>query len=104
MTVFTQSGQVAFALQAERVRPNTRDDAYAVWFRRDNGDSRRLGYAETVRADRILAVAGPQQYDADEFPQLLATYDRVVVSRDTDQAADTPGQVILRGNLPSGNG
>ena len=49
-----------------------------------------------------LGIQGPGQSDLDAFPQLYATYANVVVSRESDENAKRPADVVLSGKLPSG--
>ena len=51
---------------------------------------RRLGFAQSpVGKDGVLTTGGPQQGDEDEFPSWFATYDKVLVTRETDAKATT---------------
>jgi Sigma-70, region 4 len=98
-------GTVQFAIAAENVPPNRGRQTYAVWFTRENGDARRLGFAQTqVGEEGVLTTGGPQQGDEDRFPRWFATYDNVLVTRETDAEARRPGPVVLEGTLPGGEG
>lgn len=97
------NGNVQFAIAAENVPPNQGQDVYAVWFTRAGGKPRRLGFAQTqVQKDGILTTGGPQQGDEDEFPRWFATYDKVLITRETSAKPKTPGPAVLEGTLPSG--
>ncbi|HZB77543.1 MAG TPA: sigma-70 region 4 domain-containing protein [Solirubrobacteraceae bacterium] len=99
MTVFLQDGVLQFALQAVRL-PDAASTPYAVWVQK--GDRyRRLGFANAAQ-DGTLAVGGPTEDLRDAFPQLYATYDRVLVSQETTDTAREPTRVVLTGRLPSG--
>jgi FlaG/FlaF family flagellin (archaellin) len=98
-----EDGTVQFAIAAQNVPPNRGRETYAVWFTRANGDARRLGFAQTqVGENGVLTTGGPQVGDEDRFPRWFATYDKVLVTRETDAEARRPGPVVLEGTLPSG--
>jgi hypothetical protein len=97
------NGAVQFAIAAENVPANEGQEVYAVWFTREGGKPRRLGFTQApVREDGILTTGGPQKRDRDQFPKWFATYDRVLITRETDAKATTPGPAVLEGTLPSG--
>jgi hypothetical protein len=97
------NGDVQFAIAAENVPPNENREVYAVWFTRAGGKPRRLGFTQApVGENGILTTGGPQQGDEDEFPKWFATYDKVLITRETDAKAKTPGPTVLEGTLPSG--
>jgi hypothetical protein len=99
LTVFLQDGVLQFALQAVSL-PDAASTPYAVWVQK--GDRyRRLGFANAAE-DGTLAVGGPSEDLRDAFPQLYATYDRVLVSQETTDTAREPTRVVLTGRLPSG--
>jgi hypothetical protein len=102
MRLFTAQRQLAFTLEGENVPASRQGEAYAVWFVNPGGKSQRLGYAAPVTQDGKLGTTGPREEDLTKFPQWLATYRRVVVSRDRSQSATRPGPVVLRGTLPRG--
>jgi hypothetical protein len=96
-------GTVQFAIAAQNVPPNEGREVYAVWFTREGGQPRRLGFAQTpVGEDGILTTGGPQQGDEDEFPRWFATYDKVLITRETSANARRPGPAVLEGTLPGG--
>ena len=98
-----ENGTVQFAIAAQNVPPNRGREVYAVWFTREGGEPRRLGFAQTpVGQDGILTTGGPQQGDEDEFPRWFATYDKVLITRETNARARQPGPVVLEGTLPAG--
>jgi Sigma-70, region 4 len=97
------NGNVQFAIAAENVPANQGREVYAVWFTREGGKPRRLGFTQApVGENGILTTGGPQQGDEDEFPKWFATYDKVLITRETDAKAKTPGPAVLEGTLPSG--
>jgi Anti-sigma-K factor rskA/Sigma-70, region 4 len=104
MRLFTrEDGTVQFLLAAENVPPNEGEEVYAVWFTREGGKPRRLGFAQTqVGEDGVLTTGGPQQGDEDRFPRWFATYETVLVTREADAQATEPGEAVLEGTLPSG--
>jgi Sigma-70, region 4 len=94
-------GRVHFALAAQGLAANTRRDSYAIWLTRRGLPPRRLGFAQTpVGADGALTTGGPLEQDVDRFPRWFATYDAVLVTRETRADAKRPGEVVLRGALP----
>jgi hypothetical protein len=98
-------GTVQFAIAAQNVPPNQGREVYAVWLTREGGRPRRLGFAQTpVGEDGILTTGGPQQGQEDEFPQWFATYEKILVTRETDAEARRPGPAVLEGTLPAGAG
>jgi hypothetical protein len=98
-------GAVQFAIAAQNVPPNEGREVYAVWLTREGGRPRRLGFAQTpVGEDGILTTGGPQQGDEDRFPQWFATYDKILITRETNAQARRPGPAVLEGTLPAGAG
>jgi hypothetical protein len=101
----SEDGAVQFAIAAQNVPPNEGREVYAVWFTREGGRPRRLGFAQTpVGEDGILTTGGPQERDVDEFPSWFATYDKVLITRETNAKARQPGPAVLEGTLPAGAG
>jgi hypothetical protein len=98
-------GTVQFAIAAQNVPPNEGREVYAVWLTREGGRPRRLGFAQTpVGEEGILTTGGPQQGDEDEFPRWFATYDKILITRETSAQARRPGPAVLEGTLPAGAG
>jgi Sigma-70, region 4 len=100
-----EGGSVQFAIAAQDVPPNEGREVYAVWFTREGGQPRRLGFAQTpVGEDGILTTGGPQEADMDKFPNWFATYEKVLITRETSATAKRPGPAVLEGTLPAGEG
>ena len=98
-------GAVQFAIAAQNVPPNQGREVYAVWLTREGARPRRLGFAQTpVGEDGILTTGGPQQGDEDKFPQWFATYEKILITRETDAKSRRPGPAVLEGTLPAGAG
>jgi hypothetical protein len=98
-------GTVRFGIAAEKVPPNGKSDSYAVWFTRKGAKPRRLGFAQNaVGQDGVLTTAGPQRSDEADFPKWFATYQKVLVTKETSAKAKKPGPTILQGTLPAGAG
>ncbi len=102
MTVYLQDGALQFALQAAGLPDAAANPYVAVWLQK-GGKYRRLGFANAAE-DGTLAAGGPSADLAAEFPQLFATFDRIIVSQETTDAADEPTRVVLTGKLPAGRG
>lgn len=101
MTIFiSQEGEVAFTIEGSDVPPPGEGEAYAMWLV-GGEEPRRLGFiTDENPEDGNIGVSGPQESDADEFPQWLSEARRVVVTRETTQDASEPGPVVLRGTIP----
>jgi hypothetical protein len=102
MRLFASQGQLAFTIEGANVPKSREKEAYAVWFVNPGGRAQRLGYAPPVTETGQLGTTGPREEDLDKFPDWLARYRQVVVSRDRSQSAERPGPVVLRGTLPRG--
>jgi hypothetical protein len=100
MRLITDGSNLGFEIQAEGMPRNRSQEAYAVWFVKRGGAARRLGFTNPVGSDGAMGIAGPTAADQSRFATLLAQYDQVVVSRETDAKAKRPGRVVLRGTLP----
>jgi hypothetical protein len=96
-------GTVQFALAAQNVPANKKGEVYAVWFTRQGGKPRRLGFAQgQVGEQGVLTTGGPKRGDEAEFPRWFATYDKVLITRETDARGTRPGPAVLEGTLPAG--
>jgi hypothetical protein len=102
MRLFASQGQLAFTIEGAKVPQSRDNEAYAVWFVNPGGGAQRLGYAPPVTEDGRLGTTGPREEDLSKFPEWLARYRQVVVSRDRSQSAKRPGPIVLRGTLPRG--
>jgi len=97
-------GKVRFAIAAEKVPANRGREVYAVWFTKSGSAPRRLGFAKTqVGKDGVLTTAGPQKQDEDAFPSWFATYEKVLITRETSKSSK-PGPAVLEGTLPGAAG
>jgi hypothetical protein len=97
------NGNVQFAIAAQNVPANQGREVYAVWFTGDKLQPRRLGFAQAqVGKDGVLTTAGPQKRDLKSFPRWFATYQKVLITRETAAKATQPGPAVLEGKLPSG--
>jgi hypothetical protein len=101
MTIYASQGQLAFTLQGANVPKSKKNEAYAVWFTTPGGGSQRLGFAQPVGSNGQLGTTGPRTEDLSKFPGWFAKYKQVVVSREHNGSAKSPGPVVLRGSLPS---
>ncbi len=102
MTVYLQGEQLLFALQGRDLPPSSEQATYAVWLTKPGGKARRLGFTGPVGEDGVLGIQGPSDKDLQAFPQLYATYGKVVVSRESSQDAKRPTNTVLAGRLPAG--
>lgn len=103
MTVYLQGeDQLGFELLAEKVPPSGERSVYAVWFTGPGGRARRLGFTDPVGENGRLGIQGPSENDVARFPRLFATFENVVVSRESTEDAERPSDVVLSGTLPSG--
>ena len=101
MTVYLQGEQLLFALQGQDLPPSSEQAAYAVWLTGPGDKARRLGFTSPVGEDGALGIQGPSDKDLQAFPQLYATYEKVVVSRESTEDAKRPTEVVLAGKLPA---
>jgi hypothetical protein len=102
MTVYLQGEQLLFALQGEKLPPSREQAAYAVWLTGPGDKARRLGFTNPVGDDGALGIQGPSETDLQAFPQLYATYEKVVVSQERTEDSKRPTNVVLAGRLPAG--
>jgi hypothetical protein len=103
MDVFlSKADGVTFSIRGTDVPPNRDREAYAVWL--TGGDApHRLGFAPIVGSDGLFGTRGPQEGDQERFLRWFTKAKAVEVTRETTQAATTPGPVVLRGRIPSGS-
>jgi hypothetical protein len=102
MTVYLQGEQLLFALQGQDLQPSSEQAAYAVWMTGPGDKARRLGFTDPVGEDGALGIQGPSEKDLQRFPQLYATYEKVVVSQERTEDARRPTNIVLAGRLPAG--
>ena len=108
MRVFkgNRSGLV-FALAADKMPPNKAREVYAVWFTKKGVAPRNLGYSQSqVGKNGVFTTGGPQAGQETQFAKWLTDYDTIVVARASANSgnAKQPGQVVLQGKLPGGQG
>ena len=106
MRVFKgSSGGLVFALAADKMPPNGKQEVYAVWFTKKGVAPRNLGFSQTpVGKNGVFTTGGPQQGQETQFAKWLVDYDKIVVARAsaTSASAKKPGPVVLSGTLPGG--
>jgi hypothetical protein len=98
----SQNGTVQFAIGAQDIPNNRKGEFYAVWFTKKDGTAKLLGFPQTSVTNNVLTVGGPGKKDAKDFPQLFATYDKVLITRETNARPAKPGPTVLAGTLPHG--
>jgi hypothetical protein len=97
-----QGGGVQFAIGAQGVPNNAKGESYAVWFTQASGPPRLLGFPQTQVTNGVLTVGGPGKGDESKFPKWFATYDKVLITRETKAKPAQPGRAVLQGTLPHG--
>jgi hypothetical protein len=95
-----QNGGVQFAIGAQNVPNNKKNESYAVWFTRKGVKPKLLGFPQTQVTNGVLTVGGPGKGDEGKFPQWFATYDKVLITRETQAKPPKPGPAVLEGALP----
>lgn len=101
---FPDNDQFRLALQATGLPPSsTRGSAYGVWLYSSPSQSQFLGFPDTV-----VGADGKLETVSDLSPD-TPTYREVLLTRETAEAPERPGTIILRGRLvtaapPSGAG
>jgi hypothetical protein len=50
----------------------------------------------------VLTVGGPTKADEKSFPAWFATYDKVLITRETSGKPKQPGPIVVQGTLPHG--
>lgn len=103
LTLFVApEGGVLFTLQAAKVPALKEGEAYAIWITAPGLKARRLGYFnEAPRGEnRELGTSGPRPEDVQKFTEWLASYHRVVVSKETVEKSTRPTGIVLSGALP----
>jgi hypothetical protein len=106
MRVFKgNEGGLVFALAADKMPANGKQEVYAVWFVKKGVAPRNLGYSQSqVGKNGVFTTGGPQQGQETQFAKWLADYDTIVVARASATSANAkkPGAVVLSGTLPGG--
>ena len=106
MRVFKgNNGGLVFALAADKMPANGKQEVYAVWFTKKGVAPRNLGFSQTpVGKNGVFTTGGPQQGQETQFAKWLTDYDKIVVARAsaTSAGAKKPGPIVLSGTLPGG--
>lgn len=87
--VLSDGKQRAFYLIAEHLA-KTEGFFYAVWLENSAGEARPLGKTPSVSSNGRLRTAGP-------LPTNAGSFDKILLTRETDEKAKTPGERILEG-------
>jgi Sigma-70, region 4 len=98
----SNKGAVQFAIGVQNVPNNAKGESYAVWFTRKGGAPKLLGFPQTQVTNGTLTVGGPTKADQKAFPEWFATYDKVLITRETSGKPKQPGTVVVAGTLPHG--
>jgi hypothetical protein len=107
MRVFSRDGGggLVFALAAEKIPANRKNEVYGVWFTKKGGKPRALGFSKTqVGKQQVFTAGGPQQGQEADFAKWLADYDTVVIARApvSGKKTDQLGPIVVSGTLPGG--
>jgi Sigma-70, region 4 len=103
MRLFKSSaGAVQFAIGVQNVPNNAKGESYAVWFTGKGQKPRLLGFPQAQVTNGVLTVGGPTKADQKAFPAWFATYDKVLITRETSGKPKQPGPVVVSGTLPHG--
>jgi hypothetical protein len=97
-----EDGNVQFAIGAQNLPNNKEGESYAVWFTQADGAPRLLGFPQAQVTEGVLTVGGPRPGDEARFPRWFASYDKVLITRETAAKPKEPGAAVLQGTLPSG--
>jgi hypothetical protein len=97
-----KGGGVQFLIGAQGVPNNAKGEFYAVWFTRAKGAPRLLGFPQAQVTNGTLTVGGPGNKDMAAFPRWFATFDKVLITRETNAKPARPGPAVLQGTLPHG--
>jgi Sigma-70, region 4 len=101
MAVYVQQDGLTFQFGAQNLRPRGNNAYYGIWLTGNGGKAHRLGFA-TADDNGTLVVQGPSEREYKTFPKLYASYEKVVLSRETTDKATRPSAVVLVGKLPKG--
>jgi hypothetical protein len=98
----SDKGAVQFAIGVQGVPNNAKSESYAVWFTGKGKPPKLLGFPQTQVTNGVLTVGGPTKADQGSFPAWFATYDKVLITRETTGKPKQPGPVVVQGTLPHG--
>jgi Sigma-70, region 4 len=98
----SNAGAVQFAIGVQNVPNNAKGESYAVWMTGQGQKPRLLGFPQTQVTNGVLTVGGPTKADQKAFPAWFATYDKVLITRETSGKPKQPGPVVVSGTLPHG--
>jgi hypothetical protein len=98
----SDKGVVQFAIGVQNVPNNAKGESYAVWLTRTGAAPKLLGFPQTQVTNGVLTVGGPTKADQKAFPEWFATYDKVLITRETSGKPKQPGKVVVSGTLPHG--
>jgi hypothetical protein len=98
----SKKGVVQFAIGAQGIPNNAKGESYAVWFTRQGSPPKLLGFPQTQVTNGVLTVGGPTKADERAFPSWFATYDKVLITRETSGKPKQPGPIVVQGTLPHG--
>jgi hypothetical protein len=98
----SDAGAVQFAIGAQNVPNNAKNESYAVWFTGKGKAPRLLGFPQAQVTNGVLTVGGPTKADQKKFPAWFATYDKVLITKETKAKPAQPGATVLQGTLPHG--
>ena len=91
--VLKAGSNLAVAILAQHLTPNTKRNAYAVWVYNSPSDSHLLGFVSPqVGSSGKLQTEGP-------LPTNAAHYHHLIVTLETQAAPKTPGSIVLEGTL-----
>jgi hypothetical protein len=106
MRVFSRDGGgLVFALAAEKIPQNRKNEVYSIWFTKKGGAPLSVGFAQSqVGKQQVFTTGGPPQGKENELATWLADYDKIVVARGPVKGpkADKLGPVMMSGTLPGG--
>jgi Sigma-70, region 4 len=89
--VLSERSTHIFYMKAEHL-PKTEGFFYVVWLERSDGTATALGKAPEVGSNERLSAAG-------QLPSNAGDYSEMILTRETDEHATHPGQVVLRGKF-----
>ena len=106
MRVFKGSeGGLVFALAADKVPANKKNEVYAVWFTKKGAAPRNLGFSQSQVGRRASSPrAARSRGRRRSSPSGSRTTTEIIVARAsaTSAGAKKPGAVVISGTLPGG--